>query len=160
MTEESKIRLLSNGSKVTRIGTYTIDGQEAMAEGHYWDYVITGDGATGYVARDYLRDTNGNVAGSFIKVNINKDDEKMQINISPSTTIDNIKQELGNITVKRADGTNADTNDLRTGDIVTIEGKDYAIVKIGDAQGDGLINFSGFIENTKILIRNKRFRTR
>src|SRR5699024_9215222 len=115
-------------------------------------YVITGDGATGYVVRDYLRDTNGNVAGSFIKVNINKDDEKMQINISSSTTIDNIKQELGNITVKRADGTSADTNDLRTGDIVTIDGKDYAIVKIGDAQGDGLINSADLLKIQKYLL--------
>lgn len=153
MTEESKIRLLSNGSKVTRIGTYTIDGQEAMSEGHYWDYVITGDGATGYVARDYLRDTNGNVAGSFIKVSINKDDENMKIDITPSTTIDNVKQELGNnITIKRADGTNADSNDLRTGDIVTIDGKDYAVVKIGDAQGDGLINSADLLKIQKYLL--------
>ena len=153
MTEESKIRLLSNGSKVTRIGTYTIDGQEAMSEGHYWDYVITGDGATGYVARDYLRDTNGNVAGSFIKVTISKDDETMEINITPSTTIDNLKQELGsNIKVKRSDGTSADSDVLRTGDIVTIDGKEYSIVKIGDSQGDGLINSADLLKIQKYLL--------
>ena len=30
-----------------------------MVDGYYWDYVITPDGAKGYVARNYLRDSKG-----------------------------------------------------------------------------------------------------
>ena len=141
MTEESKIRLLSNGSKVTRIGTYTIDGQEAMAEGHYWDYVITGDGATGYVARDYLRDTNGNVAGSFIenleKVEIVND----EIHIIPITTIDNIKAEVDNVTsIKDKDGNEFTSGIIGTGSKIVANGKEYTVIKMGDVDGNGSVN--------------------
>ena len=41
--EENKIRLLSNGTKVTRIGSYIENGLEVMVDGYYWDYIITPD---------------------------------------------------------------------------------------------------------------------
>ena len=57
--DENKIRLLSDGTQVTRTGSYTENGVETMVDGYYWDYVITPDGAKGYVARNYLRDSKG-----------------------------------------------------------------------------------------------------
>ena len=50
------IRFLADGSKVTRteIGT-------SIVNGYYWDKVTTSSGEVGYIAREYLRDRNGNV---------------------------------------------------------------------------------------------------
>lgn len=141
MTEESKIRLLSNGSKVTRIGTYTIDGQEAMSEGHYWDYVITGDGATGYVARDYLRDTNGNVAGSFLE-NVKKIEiQENKIRTIPNVTVENLKEELEGITsIKDKNGNDKTTGIIGTGTRVIYNNKEYTVIKVGDVDGNGTVD--------------------
>ena len=58
------IRIMGDGLKVTRIevGTQEIDG-------YYWDKVVTPDGATGYCARAYLRDSNGNVPSGKVENN-------------------------------------------------------------------------------------------
>ena len=152
MNESNKIRLLSNGSKVTRIGTYMVNGQEAMNDNHYWDYVITADGAKGYVARDYLRDSNGNVPGSYMKTEIERNDEEKEVNITPTATIDEIKNKLGDITITRADGSKVDSNIAKTGDIITINGEKYTLVKMGDAQGDGLINSADLLRIQKYLL--------
>lgn len=152
MNEANKIRLLSDGSKVTRIGTYMVNGQEAMNDNHYWDYVITADGAKGYVARDYLRDSNGKVPGSYMKTEIERNDEEKEVNITPTATIDEIKNKLGDITITRADGSKVDSNIAKTGDIITINGEKYTLVKMGDAQGDGLINSADLLRIQKYLL--------
>ena len=158
MDESNKIRLLADGCTVTRIGTYTENGLEAMADGHYWDYIITADGAKGYVARDYLRDMNGNVPGSYIKSEIDIDKEKRQINVTPTTTIEEIKNKLGNdINITRADGTSVDSNILKTGDIITISGEKYNLIKLGDVQGDGTINSADLLNVQKHLLDISKF---
>ena len=152
MNEANKIRLLSDGSKVTRIGTYMVNGQEAMADNHYWDYVITADGAKGYVARDYLRDKNGNVPGLYMKSEIKKDDSAKEVNVTPTATIDQIKKQLGDVTITRADGSQVDSNVSKTGDIIIINGEKYELVKMGDAQGDGIINSADLLRIQKYLL--------
>ena len=152
MNEANKIRLLSDGSKVTRIGTYMVNGQEAMADNHYWDYVITADGAKGYVARDYLRDKNGNIPASYMKSEIKKDDEAKEVNVTPTATIDQIKNQLGEVTITRADGSQVDSNVSKTGDIIIINGEKYELVKMGDAQGDGIINSADLLRIQKYLL--------
>ncbi len=49
------IRVLSNGSLVTRLEI----GNELG--GYNWDKIVAQDGTIGYVAREFLRDTNGNI---------------------------------------------------------------------------------------------------
>ena len=150
--DENKIRLLSDGTQVTRTGSYTENGVETMVDGYYWDYVITPDGAKGYVARNYLRDSNGNVPGSYMKTEIERNDEEKEVNITPTATIDEIKNKLGDITITRADGSKVDSNIAKTGDIITINGEKYTLVKMGDAQGDGLINSADLLRIQKYLL--------
>ena len=154
MDEADRIRLLSDGTTVTRLGTYTENGAEVMVGGYYWDYVITPDGAKGYVARSYLRDSSGNVPGAFIKTQVNKDDTNKIVEITPATTTEQIKEQLGdNVTITRADGSALDSNVTKTGDIVTINGTKYNLVKIGDAQGDGKINSADLLKIQKHLLK-------
>ena len=151
--DSNKIRLLSNGTVVTRIGSYTVNGVEATSDGYYWDYIITGDGAKGYVARDYLRDMNGNLPGAYVKSEIVKDEENKIIKATPTTTIEEIKNQLGNdIQITRADGSNVDSSISKTGDIIIINGEQYSFIKIGDVQGDGMINSADLLKVQKHLL--------
>ena len=141
MNEANKIRLLSDGSKVTRIGTYMVNGQEAMADNHYWDYVITADGAKGYVARDYLRDKNGNIPGSYIDSLQKIEIKENEIYSTPFTTVDNIKQEIKNVTsIKNKDGNEISTGLIGTGAKIVADGKEYTVVKLGDVDGTGEVD--------------------
>lgn len=160
MKEEDRIRLLANGGKVTRIGTYTENGVEVTIGGYHWDYVITADGAKGYVAREYLRDANGNVPGSYNSIEVNKDDNSKTISVSPTTTSDDLKTNIGgSIVITRENGSALDSNVLKTGDVATIDGSKYTVVKIGDAQGDGIINSADLLRIQKHLLKVKNLET-
>ena len=106
MDETNKIRLLSDGTQVTRIGTYIVNGVETKVDNHYWDYVITADGAKGYVARDYLRDSNGNIPSPYTaKVEVEIRKEEKEIYVTPNAGVDDIKAEANqNLYMERADG--------------------------------------------------------
>ena len=140
--EENKIRLLSNGTQVTRIGSYTENGAEKMVDGYYWDYIITPDGAKGYVARNYLRDSNGNTPTAYTaKVEVEIKAEEKEIVVTPNANIDDIKHEANqNLYMERADGSYLENNISKTGDKVWINDVQYTVVKMGDCSGDGSVN--------------------
>ncbi len=133
------IRLLADGSKVTRIEIGT-----TLINGFYWDKVTTPSGATGYVARAYLRDKNGNVpsGAAFEKAyEVKKDDSKQQINAEPDVNEATLKEKFGdNIKITKADGGAISNGVIGTGCKVTIDGKTYTVVKLGDCNGDGQID--------------------
>ena len=153
MDETNKIRLLSDGTKVTRIGTYIVNGLEATVDNHYWDYVITADGAKGYVARDYLRDSNGNVAGSYLSSLQKTEIKDGNIFTIPVTTVEDVKKEIGNVTsIKDKNGNEITSGLIGTGAKVTVDGKEYTVVKMGDAQGDANINSGDLLRIKKYLL--------
>lgn len=145
--EENKIRLLSNGTKVTRIGSYTENGLEVMVDGYYWDYIITPDGAKGYVARNYLRDSNGNTPSAYTsKVEVEIKEEEKEIYVTPTATVDDIKAEANsNLYMERADGSGIDSSISKTGDRVWINDVIYTVVKLGDCSGDGNVKASDYL---------------
>lgn len=144
--DSNKIRLLSNGTVVTRIGSYTVNGVEATSDGYYWDYIITGDGAKGYVARDYLRDMNGNLPGAYGKVKIEINEETKQIIISENANFDHVKEKIGqDWYITRADGSTLDSNLAKTGDRLIKGDIIYTVVKTGDCNGDGYIKASDYL---------------
>lgn len=136
------IRLLPNGTTVTRT-----EIAENELNGNYWDKVTTPEGATGYVARAYLRDSNGNVPSGKRKdndetteINVKKDDENKAILMEPNVKVDNLKS-LGNkISVKNKNGEEVTKALIGTGYKITIDGKEYTAIKKGDVNGDGEVD--------------------
>ena len=156
--EENKIRLLSNGTQVTRIGSYTENGAEKIVDGYYWDYIITPDGAKGYVARNYLRDSNGNTPTAYTaKVEVEIKAEEKEIVVTPNANIDDIKHEANqNLYMERADGSYLENNISKTGDKVWINDVQYTVVKMGDCSGDGTINSADLLKIQKHLLEVKK----
>ena len=153
--EENKIRLLSDGTKVTRIGSYTENGIEVMVNGFYWDYIITPDGAKGYVARNYLRDSNGNNPTAFTaKAEVEIKEEEKEIYVTPTANVDDIKAKANSdLYMERADGSYLENNVSKTGDKVWINDVMYTVVKLGDCSGDGLINSADLLKIQKYLLK-------
>ena len=153
--DENKIRLLSDGTQVTRTGSYTENGVETMVDGYYWDYVITPDGAKGYVARNYLRDSNGNTPSAYTsKVEVEIKDEEKEILVTPNADIDDIKHEANSeLYMERADGSYLENKVSKTGDKVWINDVQYTVVKMGDCSGDGMINSADLLKIQKYLLK-------
>ncbi len=145
------IRLLADGSKVTRI-----EVGKNLIGGYYWDKVTSSSGATGYVARAYLRDKNGNVPdGESLEeaYEMKKDDNKQQIIAEPNVSESTLKEKFGeNIKITKADGSDISDGIIGTGCKVTIDEKVYTVVKIGDATGDGKINSADLLKIQKHLL--------
>ncbi len=154
-SEDNKIRLLSDGTKVTRIGSYTVNGKEETVDGYYWDYIITPDGAKGYVARNYLRDSNGNLPEAFTtKVEVEIKEENKEILVTPNADIDDIKEKAGSeLYMERADGSYLENKVSKTGDKVWINDVQYTVVKMGDCSGDGVINSADLLKIQKYLLK-------
>ena len=144
------IRLLPNGTKVLRL-----DIASSMVDGYYWDRVITGTGIVGYVARSYLIDVNGNAAtGSEVKKSTkpyvpaamttvgDKNTTDNTIKMEPNVSVKEILAKYSGAAIKDANGNNVTDNSVKigTGYTITIEGKTFTAVKLGDINGDGEIS--------------------
>lgn len=125
-----KIRGIAYGVNLTRIEKAT-----TKVDGYYWDKVITQDGVIGYVARDYIREIAQ-------QNHMNKDDASLRLTIEPSVSVENIKSTYGNKVTKitNKDGADIFTGAIGTGAKVTIEGKVFTVVKLGDVDGDGIVD--------------------
>ena len=137
----NKIRKLAKGTQVTRISA-----ANDMVAGHYWDEIVTPDGAIGYAAREYLAFVNSNntANNSFKEITFNN---SVAIKIEPDTTLDNLKSKYGdtasvisNNVKKRVEGA------LGTGDQLKVGDKTYTIIKIGDINGDGAIRATDYVK--------------
>lgn len=134
----TSIRLLADGSKVTRIEAGT-----SLIGGFYWDKVTTPSGAVGYVARAYLRDKNGNVPNIVREkaLDVKKDDNKKQIDAEPDVSEETLKAKFGNnIKITKPDGSAISEGLVGTGYKVTINNITYTVIKIGDCNGDGEVD--------------------
>lgn len=145
------IRHLGDGVLVT-----VLERANEKVNGYFRDKIITAEGAVGYVARDYLVNVNGeekeepknkpepqpsvqpapqpekkpeNVNGNSNLID-NKNEEKKIIRVSPEARADDLKKKYSNVK-------DISNNDLGTGTTVKIDNKEYKIIKIGDANGDG-----------------------
>jgi uncharacterized protein YgiM (DUF1202 family) len=144
------IRLLPNGTKVLRL-----DIASSMVDGYYWDRVITGTGIVGYVARSYLIDVNGNAAtGSEVKKSTkpftpsaankvgDKNTTDNTIKMEPKVTVKEILEKYSGAVIKDKSGKQITDKSVKvgTGYTITVDGKAYTIIKLGDVSGNGIIN--------------------
>lgn len=148
----NKIRKLAKGTQVTRISA-----ANDMVAGHYWDEIVTPDGAIGYAAREYLAFVNAN--SSSEENNISKDDTNKIIKMEPNVTASSLKEKLndGSITIKdKKENTISNENQsIGTGAHITINGTIYTAMKLGDSNGDGMVD-AGDLYNIGKFIFNKK----
>lgn len=147
----NKIRKLAKGTQVTRISA-----ANDMVAGHYWDEIVTPDGAIGYAAREYLAFVNAN--SSSEENNISKDDTNKIIKMEPNVTVSDLKSKLndGSITIKDQNGNAITDGNIGTGYVITINNQNYVAVKLGDSNGDGDINAGDLLNiRRKILGKTK-----
>lgn len=141
ISDTNKIRLLAKGVRVIRTGAYAENGEDKQVDGYYWDYVTTADGAKGYIARDYLIDSNGNVPGKFNDNSKKTEIKDGYIYAIPITTVEHLKNEVKNVTsIKNKNGETITSGNIGTGSKVVADGKEYTVIKLGDVNGDGEID--------------------
>ena len=120
------------GTIVSRIekGTTKIDN-------YYWDKVVTPDGRVGYMARgtdstaylELLNSTPQTPKEPTEKIKLYEDEQI--IKTIPQATLSDIKEKYSD--AKLVSG----TENLETGAIISINGVEYTIVKLGDVSGSG-----------------------
>lgn len=157
-TGSTTLRIVNNGELLTR----TQKGA-SNANGYVWDKVVTSDGLVGYIAR-------GDSSGDYIQViqsgnnnttqtpaptpqpeqtptdNVNFKLEGTELICEPATTVASVKSKHKDAVVKK-NGTQLNDSDLiGTGYIVLIDGKEYTVIKKGDANGDGRVSAGDYVK--------------
>jgi uncharacterized protein YgiM (DUF1202 family) len=154
------IRLLPNDTKLTRL-----EIASSMIDGYYWDRVITGTGITGYVARSYLIDVNGNAAtGSEVRKAPaftpspmlaigSRDGTNNTLKVEPNVSVKELLAKYSSAVIKDKSGKQITDKSVKvgTGYTITVDGKAYTIIKLGDANGDGKINSADLFNIVKHL---------
>ena len=122
------VNSLSKFCEVTRIIVITrIEIGETEVNGYYWDKVITPDGAKGYVARNYLRDSNGNIPNGVTKIDVSNEvnikldtiGDKNIVIMEPETNQQTIRYHLGDNTITKPDGTLVTDGSIGTGTLAS-----------------------------------------
>lgn len=153
-----KLKDEPNGNTIAIIneGTQVLITQRATSKvgEYYWDKVSTPKG-TGYMAREASDGSKTYlvVIGSNKNDNIAEPNNDNQIMVEPAVTADTIKKKYSNAIIIDKNG-NEITGDslVGTGAKVKIDGVEkYTIVKLGDANGDGIINSADLLKVVKHL---------
>ena len=137
-------------------GTYIIRLEENVANtgGIRWNKVKTFDGLVGYVSAEYLEliAKKQSEQTSMDKVTI--DESQKLVKCEPNAKLGNLLAQNSGATIKDKDGnTITDTEKLlATGNLVTINGVEYKVAKLGDANGDGKINSADLLKIQKHLL--------
>lgn len=147
----NKIRKLAKGTQVTRISAAS-----DMVAGHYWDEIVTPDGATGYAAREYLAFVNSINLGT--QDNISIDDTNKIIKMEPNVTVSSLKSKLNNSIEVKDKKENTITNEntsIGTGAKIKFDGTIYIAIKLGDSNGDGSVDAGDLYNIGKYIFKQK-----
>ena len=121
------------------------------ANGYTWDKIVTSNGIEGYIARgdsteQYIEvvqsATNNNSNTSTNTPNNNIKIENDNLVAEPKTTVESIKEKYTDksVTVKDKNDNTVNSGNVGTGYKITIDGKTYTVIKLGDSNGDGKVN--------------------
>ena len=158
-TSSSALASLYKGAIVTR----TERNVESTNKNYIWDKIITSSGITGYIA---TRDIKNNEDWAEVIGSNNPTDTTTEIkgngfktsgtNIvcQPKITVSNIKAVAKDAIIKKGDTIIEDTANVGTGYTLTLDGKTYTIVVLGDVNGDGKASAGDYV-----LIKNHIMQT-
>lgn len=131
-----------NSDKAYPFGTIVsrIEKATTKVDNYYWDKVVTPDGRVGYMARGtdntaYLELLNPDPPTPPTPVEPTEkiklyETEKI-IKVIPSATLADIKEKYSDATLVSG------TENLATGAIISINGVQYTVIKLGDVNGSG-----------------------
>lgn len=133
----TSLRALPKGSYIIRI-----EENVANTGGIQWDKVKTFDGVEGYVSAEYLELIARKTIEQSSMDKISIDENQKLVKCEPNAKLSNLLEQNSGATLKDKNGnTITDTGKLlATGDIVTINGTEYKVAKLGDTSGDGIVD--------------------
>lgn len=162
-TDKNIITSLGKDVKVT-----VIQKSAGKANGYTWDKIVTSEGLEGYIANVYLRyEDEDNQEEKPVQPPEQKPNQSISENgnykvqdntivCEPNTKVSDIKITYPTAVVKNASGKELGNDDLiGTGNVISVDGKNYTVVKMGDLNGDGVIKSADYIL-LKNYISNKR----
>lgn len=120
------------------------------ADGYYWDKIITSDGTIGYMARERYNPYAlwltpvGEAPITGEKVEVNETDKI--IKAIPQANLADVQQKYSSATITSG------TEKLETGAIISINGVQYTVIKLGDVSGDGIVDAIDLLKIRKYLI--------
>ena len=125
-------------------GTYIIRLEENVANtnGIQWDKVKTFDGLVGYVSAEYLELVAKKQIEQTAMDKVTIDESQKLVKCEPNAKLSNLLAQNSGATLKDKDGNKiTDTEKLlATGNMVTINGVEYKVAKLGDTSGDGIVD--------------------
>lgn len=145
-TDETTITLLNAGQQLTRI-----EKNQYNLNGYIWDRVKLPDGRQGYIAQNYIKLQEEN---NKFKL------ENDKLICEPETTLETIKEKNNGkqVTAKNAKGETVSNGNIGTGYTVTIDNQTYKVVKLGDINGDGVINTGDTFLIKQVIMKVKNIK--
>ena len=149
-TNQKVLTYVAKNDTLTRI-----ESNVSGVNGYTWDKVVTTSGIEGYIARGDKNETYIQVVQTITTNTSTNNEPNNNVKLNetnlicePATTIESVKEKYtnGNITVKNAKGEVVTSGNIGTGYKITISGKEYTVVKLGDTNGDGTITPSDYVK--------------
>lgn len=160
-TNQKVLTYLDKGDVLTRT-----EAGVSTANGYTWDKIVTASGIEGYIARgtaseqyvEVVNSNEGNAGTGTTNQNNNFKLEDTNLICEPATTVEAIKERYTDttITVKKSDGTVVTTGDVGTGYTVKISDKSYTVVKLGDVNGDSIVDAVDLLKIRRVLVGKEK----
>ena len=139
-TGYSVVTSLVKDAKVT-----VLQKDAGSANGYVWDKIVTSDGLEGYIANEYLRYEENKTIDQTDNKDFAIEEEQKTLISEPFTKVEDIKKKYSNVSVKSNGRELSDGDLIGTGSVISIDGKEYTVVKKGDLNGDGVIKSADYI---------------
>lgn len=148
-TSKEILTKLEKGTLVIRL-----EKNVSTADGIQWDKIRTYDGTIGYVSAVYLEVVVPQIVEVLELNKVASDLENKLIKCEEQTKLSELMIYYPTATVKNKAGEpiTDPTQMLVTGDIFTIDGVEFTIVKMGDVSGDGVIDAVDLLRTKKYLV--------